>query len=229
MNKINIWLFDISTYSLMVLLSFLISLIIILRISKNFKKIDIVCSYFYNIVGFIIGAKIVYFFDKNMEVHILNSGYAFVGGVIGGIIAIFIYSKQFKLDNKELLSNYVIIYPLIYSISKIGCFLGGCCIGKEYNGLFHIERVINEQIIEIFPIQIVETIITFILFLILLKYKKIKSIPLFLIGFGLFRFLIDYFRYSRNTLFLNFTISQIICISFILIGIYIFVKNKKSL
>ncbi|MCL2383593.1 MAG: prolipoprotein diacylglyceryl transferase [Oscillospiraceae bacterium] len=232
-STIDLWIFSISTYAIMILIAFVISLMVLLKTSGKLKKIDILCSYSYSILGFIVGAKILSFLDNNMEGNVLNSGYAFVGGVIGSVLAIAIYSKQFNIKLKELLSNYIVIYPLIYSIGKIGCLLGNCCFGKQHNGLFYIRQEIDENIVNVFPIQIVETVIMFILFVILLRYKsrnnsELKLISVFLIGFGLFRFIIDYFRYLRNTIFMNLTLSQMLCILFVLMGIYLITFNGNS-
>ena len=168
-----------------------------------------------------IGAKILSLLSNGMAITIynfINSGYSFVGGVIGSILAIVLYCKRYKLEFRDMLSTFVVIYPLIYFISKIGCFLNNCCYGT-----ININNVTYN-----FPLQLIDSIIMFGLFLILIKKSKQQNkliIFQFLSLFGIIRFIEDFFRHSRNVMILNFTLEQIVCLIFITIGISIFIKN----
>lgn len=46
--------------------------------------------------------------------------------------------------------------------------------------------------------------------------------------FGIIRFIVDYFRYTRNILFLNLTLSQLICGISIVIGLMILIKFRSK-
>ena len=208
MKVLNLGYFKISAYILIIGIAFLISFIVFYKISKkNYTKLDNIYIYVVNIVGFAIGSKLMSLISNNIEITIynfVNSGYSFLGGIIGSILVVAMYCKKYKLDFMNILSNFTVIYPLIYSISKIGCFLNGCCYG-----IININDI-NYKI----PLQLVDSIIMLVLFLILLvqfnKQKKLV-ISMFFCLFSTVRFLEYYFRDTRNILIFNFTLEQIVC------------------
>ena len=214
---INFYFFNFSSYMLVMLLAFVISFILFYSMAKNkYNKLDIIYIFLFNILGFAIGAKIFSLFDKKQMLTILNflnSGYAFIGGLIGSFISIYLYCKKYKLAYTIIQSYFTIIYPLIYSIGKIACYINGCCNGIIYN----------------FPLQLIEAIFMLLLFIFLFKYFRNKNkytIITFLIIFGIARFIIDFFRVSRNIFFINLTLSQLVCLTAVVIGI-IYSKTEK--
>ena len=218
MRVLNLGYFKISTYILIIGIAFLIDFIVFYKISKkSYTKLDIIYIYVINIVGFTIGSKLMSLISNNIQITIynfINSGYSFLGGMLGSILVISLYCKRYKLDFINMLSNFTVIYPLIYSISKIGCFLNGCCYGII---------TINEINYK-FPLQLVDSTIMLILFLILLvKCNKQKNlvIGMFFIIFNIVRFLEDYFREFRNIVIFDFTLEQILCGILIITGIII--------
>ena len=230
MKVLSFGYIKISTYILIIGIAFLISFIVFYKISKkNYIKLDIMYIYVINIVGFAIGSKLMSLISNNIKINIynfINSGYSFLGGMLGSILVVILYCKKYKLDFINMLSNFTVIYPLIYSISKIGCFLNDC-----FYGIIKINDI-NYK----FPLQLFDSIIMFILFLILLvKSNKSKSlvIGMFFCKFNIIRFFEDYFRESRNIVILNFSLDQILCgiliITSIIIIIYKFKANKKAL
>ena len=222
MNNINFYYFTFSTYIIIIGIAFIIGFVIFYNLSqKYYNKIDIIYVYVINILGFAIGAKILSLLSNNMAITIynfINSGYSFIGGVIGSILAIVLYCKRYKLKFKNMLSIFTTIYPLIYSISKIGCFLNNCCYGT-----ISINSVTYN-----FSLQLIDSVIMFALFLMLMKESKHQNklvIFQFFSLFGIIRFIEDFFRYSRNVMILNLTLEQIVCLIFIIIGTSIFIKN----
>jgi len=211
MINLDFYYFTFSTYILIIGVAFIISFIIFYEISKNnYNKIDLLYIYILNIFGFAIGAKLLSLVANNREITIynfINSGYSFIGGILGSIIIITVYCKKNKLDLRDIISRFTVIYPLIYSISKIGCYLNGCCGG-----------IINTHI----PLQLIDSIMMFGLFLILLQqFKKRKSLTIiiFLIAFGSIRFFEDYFRDLRVIIIFNLTLYQLICMILVMMGI----------
>ena len=221
MRKIDLYFFTFSTYLLIIGIAFIIGFIIFYKISKKYNKVDVIYVYIINILGFAIGSKIfslIFNEDKINLYNFANSGYSFIGGIIGSDFLVILYCKKYKLETASLIQNFAVIYPIIYAISKIGCFLNGCCYGiiKINNSIYK------------FPLQLIDLIIMFGLFLILMimHYKKKKKIfSTFLFMFGFIRFLEDFFRYYRNVIFLNFTLTQIVCILFMIIGLRFLYKK----
>ena len=222
MNSINFYYFTFSTYILIIGIAFIVGFMVFYNLSqKYYNKIDIIYVYVINILGFAIGAKILSLLSNNIEIsmyNFINSGYSFIGGVIGSILTIILYCKIYKLNLKNIISNFTVIYPLIYSISKIGCFFNNCCYGS-----ISINNVTYN-----FSLQLIDSAIMFVFFLSLVKKSKQQDklvIFQFFSMFGIIRFIEDFFRYSRNVMILNLTLAQIVCLIFIIIGISIFIKN----
>lgn len=214
MKVLNFYCFEFSTYMLIIGLAFIIAFVIFYKLlNKKNSKIDLLYIYVINIMGFAIGSKL-FSVLSNKEIltlsNYINSGYSYIGGILGSILLIFIYCKIYKLDFKHILTVFSVIFPLIYSLSKIGCFLNGCCGG--------IIKINNEYYK--LPLQLIDSTIMFILFLtlLILFIKREKNvINLFFIIFSCIRFFEDYFRNNRNIITVNLTFEQIICVIIIII------------
>lgn len=57
-------------------------------------------------------------------------GLTSIGGVFGIAVGSIIMYLIFK--DRMLMQAYFTTFPLIYSVSKIGCFFGGCCGGLDW-------------------------------------------------------------------------------------------------
>ena len=100
------------------------------------KMLDLV---FWVVVGGIIGARLFYillnagfYWDNPLEMLMLwHGGLAFQGGLIVGFLSgcYFIRKNSLPfLPTLDLLAPYV---ALGHAIGRLGCFLNGCCYGKE--------------------------------------------------------------------------------------------------
>ena len=179
MKTLNCGYFEISTYILIIGIALIISFIVFYKLcKKDYNKLDIAYIYVVNILGLAIGSKLLSLILNSVKISIynfINSGYSFLGGIIGSILAVVLYCKKYKLDYINILSNFMVIYPLIYSISKIGCFLNGCCYG-----IININNI-NYN----FPLQLVDSAIMLILFLIFLEDYFRESRNIFFLNFTL--------------------------------------------
>ena len=119
----------------------------------------------------------------------------------------------------------------MYGISKIGCFLAGCCYGIKYNGPLSITYKYSlsaPKNISLLPIQIIETITFILIYLYISKKKKENKniIGITLLLCGLSKFLLDYLRMNHIDKIL--TVNQIVSIPFIIIGLILYFKEKSE-
>lgn len=230
---------DFNFYGLIILLSLLIGLIFICFNAKElkFSKEDIFFLIIYLLIGMLLGAK-YYDYIVNIEKYesfnFLSIGLSSYGAVIGLVIMVFVYSKQFKKDFISILNVIIPSLPLIYGLSKIACFISGCCYGIEYDGIFSVTYNYSHSApngISLFPIQIVESIVFIIIFVIFyLKRKnmnKQKYIGYLFIVCGFFKFILDFFRHIH--VYQLISTNQLISLLFIIIGIVFVYYNRKSL
>lgn len=252
---INIFGFKFASYGLIIFVGIFIGTIIaIFHFSKFFglSKQDIFFSILYGIIGLGVGGKLLYLLTNipflienyqtlnlwNAFIQMLQGGFVFYGGLIGGFAGIYIYSKQFKISFKSLCLILLPVVPLVHSIGRIGCLLAGCCYGMEYHGFgaitFH-NSFLAPNNIPLFPMQIVESICNFIIFIILLlTYKRFikttKTIGLYCILYGIVRFVLEFFRGDLiRGIYFSLSTSQWISIVLIIFGISLFVFEHRKI
>jgi len=192
---------------------------------------------FYAAVGVVLGGRIGYvlFYDLANYLEaplnifkVWQGGMAFHGGFIGVLIAVWIYARKLKLPFFKVTDFIAPLIPLGLCTGRIGNFINGELWGRHtdvpWGMVFtHIDAIPRH------PSQLYQAVLEgFVLFIILWSFSK-KSRPimavsgLFLIGYGLFRFLIEFVREPDYHLgFIAFdwmTMGQILTIPMIIVGI----------
>lgn len=216
---------DFPIYGLILLLSILVGFLYIFLSLKKEKYKD------KNIYLFYILALIMIVFLANTYTQITENttkmfaGLSSYGAALGLIFSAIIYEK-ISPSNNRITKYSILALPLIYGISKIACFIVGCCYGIPYSGPFHI--IYKDGLnIPLFPVQIVETISFIILFLILNKYKSNKNIIyITIILSAILKFLLDFLRYIHIEKLI--TANQIFSIVMIVITVVIYILKEKK-
>ncbi len=222
-------------YGIFIMLSIILGII---EICMNLKKIEkekesilILAAYIF--VSSVFGAKyltyILNYKELGPKFNFFEIGMSSYGAVLGIIVIVFVYCKQFKKDYKKIFNIVIPSIPLMYSIGKIGCFLAGCCHGIEYSGILSVTynySYIAPSGIKLFPVQLIEAIVFFMIY-IFLKTKKENRLIMCFVLCGLSKFILDYFRISHKEVILSS--NQIISLLFIITGILLMIigKNKK--
>lgn len=236
-----------------------VCVLVIVKLSKNIsiEFEDIILMVLAIAAGILIGGHLLYaitnidkiikysaiIIDNINKVKLSDIGYAisecfggsvFYGGFIGATIALSIYIRTAKINNKnEMTDIFAVCVPLFHAFGRIGCFLGGCCYGVESKLGFiaHNELLPEMSGVRRFPISLVESLFNFLLFLLLLrlfknKIKTGKLIYVYMILYPVARFVFEFFRGDEiRGKFLCFSTSQWISIILFLVGI-IFVNKK---
>ncbi len=251
---ISIFGYEIATYGLVIFIGFFIGGSIAIQYFSKFfdvSKEDVFYCIIYAMIGVGIGGKLLYVITNipflienyndldlyNTFLQMLRGGFVFYGGLAGSILGIFIYSKQFKIPFNYLILILAPVIPLVHAIGRIGCLCAGCCYGMEYHGFgaitFHNSLIAPNEI-QLFPIQIVESIFNLIIFIILLvTYKKFlgtyKTLGLYLILYSIIRFILEFFRGdSVRGIYFGVSTSQWISILLFILGILIFTKRIEK-
>ncbi len=254
---VNILGKDIGMYGVAIFVGLVLgTLFAVFHFSKYYdiKKEDLFYAILFGIIGLGVGAKLLYIItiipDLIQNAYrldlwttllaIFQAGFVFYGGLIGGILGIYIYSKLFKISFKKLLLIIIPVIPLVHAFGRIGCFFAGCCHGMEYHGfgsvVFTNTPFVKPELLNVplFPSQIVESICNFIIFIIILcTYKKFKNtykpIALYCVLYSIVRFVLEFFRGDTVRGFLlNLSTSQWISILLFVVGIGIFIYDHKQ-
>ena len=128
-------------------------------------------------------------------------GMVFYGGLIGGIIAGYIYCRCLKLDIPVYSDVLTPAIPLFHSFGRIGCFLGGCCYGIESSWGFLYEHSLVPEAdgVTRLPIQLIESAgDLFIVAVLIILSKRIHKtgllFPIYLLMYGILRMTTEFFR-----------------------------------
>ena len=211
-------------YGIMILLSILIGMLyIFLNIKTDIKKDKRLLLYFVLVIPFTIIFGI--YFTMLVSLDFKKIGLSSYGGLIGLILSALIFDKILPND-KRIIKYTILALPLIYAISKIGCLFAGCCYGIPYNGPLNISYP-YEDVYNVFPIQLCETLTFLIAFFILNRFKDDKNIIYITIIVGaLLKGLLDFLRYSHINQIIS--VNQLFSILLIVITIILYIYKAKK-
>ena len=196
-------------------------------------------------IGGLLGAKILYFITEIPAIIenpklLMNvaTGFVVYGGIIGGILTGYIYCRIKKM---EFLKYFDIVMPsiaLAQAFGRIGCFLAGCCYGKEtdawYGITFHGSPFAPEGV-SLIPTQLISAVGNLIIFFILIyAAKKFKhpgqTAGLYLVLNSIGRFLIEFLRNDDRGNVGRLSTSQFIAIFICAAGIFfIWFTGKRKM
>ena len=163
-------------------------------------------------------------------------GMTILGGVIFGLLSGWFYLKYKKAVVLLIFNTLAPSVALGYAIARIGCFFQGCCFGVETSQPWGMIFPENSAAGYVFPNQPIHPaqlyaffggLINFLLLLVLERYSffKNKVFFLFLVFYGISRFVEDIFRYYEESMILfhvnsfALSVNQGISIAFIIIGL----------
>jgi len=237
-------------YGFMIGIGFLVALFVaeFRAVRKGLKDeavIDI--AIISGLLGF-AGGKILHIivnfqaFLQNPLEELGSSGFVIYGGIISGVLCNMLYCRIKKL---KFIDYFDLVMPEIsiaQGFGRIGCFLAGCCYGRETDSAFSVIFPEGGQApagVPLIPTQIYSAIGNFIIAAILLVVddvilkKSNKRVPgdiasLYLVLYGTGRFIIEFFRddYRGTVGFLS--TSQFISIFIVAAGIILYVYNHKK-
>jgi len=256
---------QISWYGIMYLVAFAI-VYFLLRYRIRTEKLNIsfetVQNFFpWAIIGLLLGARLgdVFIYDwgyfqnhlsqiflpfdiENQWRYIGIYGMSYFGGLIGIVIAFYIFAK-IKLPhlNKERAGGEVLEFsdlfapavPLAYTFGRLGNFLNGELYGRVTTkpwGMYFPADVLGQLR---YPSQLYEMFLEgILLFAILWSLRKYKFptgylTAFYLIGYGLARFISEFFRQpDNNWFFLELTIGQWFSAGIIIVGLVIIFAKR---
>ena len=204
--------------------------------------------FFWAIIGVILGGRIGYVFFYQIEnfikdpiyiFYIWKGGMSFHGGLVGITLGIFLFSKKNNINFFELSDLVCLVTPIGLFFGRIANFINIELYGRATNFPFAMIYPTVDNLPR-HPSQLYEAFFEgIILFLILLiffirncsKQQFGMLSVLFLLLYGLFRFLIEFLREPDEHLglFLKyFSMGQLLCIPLIVVGVWIYLKIYKS-
>ena len=151
----------------------------------------------------------------------------FYGGLIFGVGTFFaLYALWARKHYPGSWEKILVIAPaaiaLAHAIGRIGCFLAGCCYGEETDAWYGIQFETTDT--KVIPTNLFEALFLFalvgVLLFLALKFRSPYGASVYLIAYGIWRFLIEYVRGDyRGSFIPGLTPSQFWSIILVLLGI----------
>ncbi len=212
------------------------------------------------IISGLLGSRVLYVFTHLSEYrgHWLDivspiqsdgtigyAGLVLLGGVILSFITVVVFARIRKLNLLTILDVFAPSLAIGIAIGRIGCYLNGCCFGNPTDlpwGVVFPHGSLAGYIypgLHIHPTQLYATLYNTALFFGLLwAEERFRTFPgftwsLFMIGYGILRFLNELLRYQEpglrlihwNTGFI--TVSQTVSIVMVLAGVALLLLTRR--
>ena len=238
--------FGVHGYGLMIGIGFILALFLgeYRAKKKGMKEEAIIDLAIIAAVGGFLGAKILYIivsfkeFLQNPLAVIGSEGFVVYGGIISGVLCCMLYCKVKKL---KFLDYFDIVMPevaLAQAFGRIGCFLAGCCYGRETTSRFGVvfpEGGLAPAGVKLIPTQLISSAGDFLIMIVLLLYyrkNKKDGTPgnvgfLYMLLYGVGCFLVEFLRNDNRGGAWMFSTSQWISMLIVAGGIVLYLVNKK--
>lgn len=256
--------FEAKGYGFMIGIGFLLAIFVgEYRAKKKHMQDEAVfdIAIFAGLSGF-LGAKLLYVivnfgeFLKNPLTVLGSSGFVVYGGIIVGVAAGYVYTKIKKLNFMDYFDLIMPEISIAQGFGRIGCFLAGCCYGKETQAFFGVEFPAGSMApsgVKLIPTQLFSAAGDFAIAAVLIvladvvfdKARKMQAsegekasktlgcisgdigcMYIFLYGTG--RFLIEFLRNDYRGEIGFISTSQFISIIIIAVGIAVYIFNRKK-
>jgi len=184
------------------------------------------------ILGF-VAARILFIitewenFLQNPMQYLAGAGFVVYGGIIGGALTIYGFCKIKKIDMLSYLDLMIPSVALAQGFGRIGCFLAGCCYGKEtdsFLGVVFTNSDFAPNGVKVLPTQLFMAGGDLIIMAILLWYAakrpmRGRTSALYLILYSIGRFAIEFLRNDDRGTVGALSTSQFIAIFTLLAGV----------
>ncbi len=257
---------EIRSYGLALAISFLLGIMLAVKRAKK-KDVDpnqITDLSVILILSAIIGSRLLYvlFHLEEFKGHWLDTinpfqsngqigiaGLTMLGGVILCFISSIVYLKVKKLPFLKIADIVIPSVALGIFITRIGCYLNGCCYGLPCHGPLCVTFPLDSPAGYMFPdqaiipAQLYSSLYGLIMLGLLLFFERKQKYDgflmyLFFIFYGISRFTVDLFRYYESSMVIltiggkGISLNQGISFSFIILGLVLILyfnnKTKKN-
>lgn len=234
---------SVHSYGLCIAIGLLAALWLSCKRAKDRNLSDDICYgilFCATIFGF-LGSKILFTivewesFIKDPKTFISSSGFVVLGGITTGFLAVFIYCKIKKVSFVDYVDVCIPAVPLAQGIGRIGCFMAGCCYGREtdsFIGIAFKNSHFAPNNVKLIPTQLISAVGDWIIVLIILiAIKKVKNRGfgpgVYFVSYSIGRFLVEFLRndYRGSVGFLS--TSQFYSIITLIIGIVVIILSLK--
>ncbi len=248
--------YELRTYGVIVAIAVIAGIFVALRYitERGVDEDTFLSVVIWAIIGGILGARVFWVFvSPYLSTYLKNplsifafweGGLSFEGMILGGMLAIFISARAYKISFRKILDASVLGVSIGYGIGKLACFFNGCCYGLQvpswWPKIFPFSLVFTNPQSQcdllntsLYPAQLLNSLsgwITFFVLLYILRRNKNliegKLFVIFAYVLSPMLFLIEFLRYIPNK-FLFLTPNQWFSIGFVIFAFVFDSFNKR--
>lgn len=202
-------------------------------------------------LGYIL-ANLSYFLEHPVKIFMVNEGgLIFYGGLIGGILGMYIFARRKKMGFVALIDFVVTAVPVSHFFGRIGCFINGCCHGAPHDGLLSVQypymsqpwyRQVEQEVITRFtrmahpvhPVQLYEGLFNLVLFVFLFRFylknrhQAGKTSGLYLMVYPVARICFEFLRGDERLMSGAFNLAQLLSIVLVATGAVLFIRASRK-
>jgi phosphatidylglycerol:prolipoprotein diacylglycerol transferase len=207
------------------------------------------------IIGLIIGARLGYVVFYNFSYYLVHpleiilpvsfkggmhftgiSGMSYHGGLICTIIGAWWYIRKHRLNFWQMADLILPCIPAGYTFGRLGNFINGELWGRTTDAFWGMYFPTGGPVLR-HPSQLYEAfgegIVLFAVLWIIRNRISLTGamLPIYLMGYGIIRFLIEYLRQPDEHLgfvLLSFSMGQLLCAAMVLTGIIVLIMRRRS-
>ena len=246
------------SYGVLLALSFILGIILAAKKAdkRGINGEDVVNIGFVILISSVVGARFFYvifhlsefrgrwiytFWPIQEDGTIGLGGLILLGGFVFAFVASMVYIMIKKLDFWKLADSVAPSIALGIFLTRIGCFLNGCCFGKACDLPWGVRFPHNSPAGAVMgdaylhPTQLYSSLYGLIIFTILMLLDRRKVFHGFLFGiflvlYGISRFTVDFFRYYESQMFIidGIEFNQLISILMLISGLGIIIYHWRK-
>jgi phosphatidylglycerol:prolipoprotein diacylglycerol transferase len=243
----------IRSYGVMLAIAFWVGIEISSRIARKrgYDPLLVVDLGLVILLASVVGSRFLYVITHLSDfrgdpwgvLRVWEGGLTFYGGLVAAVIAGVLYLKKRGQPVPEMTDILAPQIALGIAIARIGCFLNGCCFGKEsslpWACTFPSDSLAGSVMdgLSLHPVQLYAVIANFITAVILwrLLARRLPAGSVFawlLMIYGAWRFIVDFWRYYEPDMLLRadgfvMSINQVVSIGLIAVGAALLVRARR--
>lgn len=238
------------TYGLLLAISFALGIWVAAR---RGRRADVKVEHIYDLsfvilISSLVGVRLAYVLTHLSEfsgawhrVFLINEGgLTLYGGIVGALLAGWIFCRRRGLGFLSIADIMLPSVALGIGITRIGCFMAGCCYGKPCDLPWAVQfpdgapAVLRFGHVTVHPSQLYASAGGFFIFGLLLLWERRSNRPgetlgRFLILYGIQRYLVDFSRYYEQTqrLWFDWSNNQWLSLSLMALGLWMLVTIAR--
>lgn len=227
---------------------------------SGFNQSDVFLTGCMAFVGALIGASLIKPLVKLPDVVLRWDEYAkvpvgaffqwlfgekvFYGGLIGGVLAAYLFCRRFKMPFLTIADICAPAIPVGHAVGRIGCLMGGCCYGVRVSADNPLALVYPERHdifagaaapagVPLLAVPLIEAagdlVIAAVIILLPVARGSGRRAALYGAMYGVFRFVTEFFRGdSVRGVYKGVSFSQVISVIVVFASLAFLAKTRKK-